>query len=292
MLDSLKSFFKKPEFPDAPDSNSDSLQEIKDAEDYEERADIINTESEELEEQPSTDNPDSQQKKKTGAWIRTAVGSVVCLGGACLGFYWFVLSDSPRPAEIPQGDILASLAAAPTAAPPALSNPLPPAAPKTPLPASPPSAPAPEPAPSKPVQQTPAAEASVKKTSSGAFGANPFVDLSVLHTEASASGLGLPVIHGSGNMALPEIPRPVVSPELLPSPGEIRTPAAPAGAVSAPPSMGGVITKPNGESIAIMGDGTVLSEGDTYKGDRRVTFIGGDGITFDDGNTVPFGQNK
>ena len=39
-------------------------------------------------------------------------------------------------------------------------------------------------------------------------------------------------------------------------------------------------------------DGTVLSEGDTYKGDRRVTFIGGDGITFDDGNTVPFGQNK
>ena len=56
--------------------------------------------------------------------------------------------------------------------------------------------------------------------------------------------------------------------------------------------MGGLITKPNGESIAIMGDGTVLSEGDTYKGDRRVTFIGGDGITFDDGNTVPFGQNK
>ena len=92
-------------------------------------------------------------------------------------------------------------------------------------------------------------------------------------------------------MALPEVPRPVVSPDLLPSPGEIRTPAAPGGSRQSP-TMGGIIKSSNGDAIAIMGDGTVLSEGDTYKGDRRVTFIGGEGISFDDGNTIAFGGTQ
>lgn len=305
MLDSFKAFFKKPEFPDSPDTKPDlplpgEPEKIyEDAEDYGEKEGFIETTGmEESEEEFPADDPSSRQEKKSSAWVRTAAGAAACIVGACLGFYWFVLSNEPRPAEIPQGDILASLASAPTAAPPNSGNALPPSEPPKPVPPAtdpkPTAAPAPAPAPAKPVQQTPPAEVPVKKTTSGAFGANPFIDLSLLHTaEASAaSGLGLPTIYGSGNRALPEVPRPVVSPDLLPSPGEIRTPAAPVGAASAPPSMGGVIKKPNGESIAIMGDGTVLGEGDTYKGDRRVTFIGGDGITFDDGNTVPFGQNK
>ncbi len=314
MLDSFKAFFKKPEFPDSkPDLPlpGESGKIYEDTEDYAENDGYIeNTETETLDEEDEefpADDSSSRQEKNSGAWVRTAAGVAACIGGVCMGIYWFILSDAPRPAEIPQGDILASLAAAPTAAPPnSAPAPSPPeAAPTPPSPDSPkpakpatvpnpPEASVPEPAPAKQDRQTPTTEAPVKKTTSGAFGANPFIDLSLLHTaEAStASGLGLPTIYGSGNMALPEVPRPAVSPDLLPSPGEIRTPAAPVGAASAPPSMGGVITKPNGESIAIMGDGTVLSEGDTYKGDRRVTFIGGDGITFDDGNTVPFGQNN
>ena len=41
-----------------------------------------------------------------------------------------------------------------------------------------------------------------------------------------------------------------------------------------------------------MGDGTVLAEGDSYKGDRRVTFIGGDGLQFDNGDAISFGGQK
>ena len=302
MLDSFKNLLKKPEFPDAPNAETNFLareepEDTKDIESYEAPAKAEPEDSSE-DAIPSEDMPSSRREKKTGAWPRTVAGLAACIGVACIGYYWYAASDAPRPADIPQGDILVSLAAAPTAAPPNAGNAASPPKISADVPKSPtmkPTAvqPPPETVPEKPILQAVAAESAAKKPSPGAFGANPFIDLSVLHSEtSSASGLGLPAIYGNGNRALPEVPRPEVSPELLPSPGEIRTPAAPVGISAPPPAMGGLITKPNGDSIAIMGDGTVLSEGDTYKGDRRVTFIGGDGITFDDGNTVPFGQNK
>jgi len=55
-------------------------------------------------------------------------------------------------------------------------------------------------------------------------------------------------------------------------------------------SVKGVITSSNGsDSIAIMGDGKVVSEGDTYR-DGRVAYIGGDGIKLDDGRTIAYKQ--
>ena len=43
----------------------------------------------------------------------------------------------------------------------------------------------------------------------------------------------------------------------------------------------------NGSNIAIMSDGKVVSEGDVYR-DNRIAYIGGDGITFDNGTKVRY----
>ena len=70
----------------------------------------------------------------------------------------------------------------------------------------------------------------------------------------------------------------------------------PSGAPAAQPpkpsqqaSVQGVITGEDGENMAIMSDGSVVSEGETYQ-DGRIAYIGGDGITFDDGSSLKYGN--
>lgn len=150
--------------------------------------------------------------------------------------------------------------------------------------------------PTEPIKPAAGDNGNMQKSPNNAagFGKNPFIDIATLHVGSNPAGLPLPLINGSGERMLPDIPRPMVSPEMLPSPGEIQTPPPSGLASTGGPlaSMGGIINKADGSAIAIMNDGTVLSEGDTYKGDRRVTFIGGDGIKFDNGESVPFGKKK
>ncbi len=274
-----------------------------------------------------THESDHEAPKKK-LWPRLVLGAAVCAGAVITTYWTLNYIYAPVPAEIPSGDILASLSSNPSVAPPAISAPqqnisqspkqtqAPPAPPASSPPNSPPplastpptgsNSPIPPQNPVKPQQPqisdplTSAPQVDDKQepsqdVMSGIFGANPFVDLSSLRSmvTASAGTMDLPHFGGNGNMALPSIPRPDVSPDLLPSPGEIRTPPGPVGAGAyQPPTVGGLIRSSNGNTIAIMGDGAVLSEGDTYKGDRRVTFIGGDGIQFDDGNSISFGGQK
>lgn len=244
-------------------------------------------------------------------WLRVLMGITLAVGLTAGGYWFLTTSNTPIPAELPQGDILSSLAASPSAVPRGNENPV---VPKETMGQQPALSPSVAPTASHPVVApkekaespsqsqsnnavAPAPQPDAKSAASQQdtpFGANPFIDLTALRGmgTASSSGMDLPYIEATGNRALPDIPRPAVSPDLLPVPGEIRTPAAPVGAMAAEATMGGIIKGADGNSIAIMGDGTVLSEGDTYKGDRRVTFIGGEGLQFDNGDAIPFKGQK
>ncbi len=255
-----------------------------------------------------TEETDSSLSSRT--WPRILLGAVAFIGVAA-GAFWFLSSrNAPVPAEIPQGDILATLVSSPSVSPPNHNNSSP--SPKTEEKKATNTPPATAPAAPPKVTNTPPAAASQptppkavnppatdpkpdekkeisQEAIAGIFGQNPFIDLTALRSAVTASTLDMPRIGANGNRALPDIPRPVVSPDLLPSPGEIRTPAGPVGSAASSQTMGGIIKGAGGNTIAIMGDGTVLSEGDTYKGDRRVTFIGGEGLQFDNGDSIPFG---
>ncbi|MBQ7179339.1 MAG: hypothetical protein IJS08_18120, partial [Victivallales bacterium] len=263
---------------------------------------------------------EQQESSKVSIIPRVLIGAAVFVVAAAGTYWFFAMRGTPVPAEIPQGDILAAISTNSSAAPPNSANPAPakaepqktaqpptiqPAPPVKRQTAVPTAQPTTQPQ-QKSVAENPTTVSSPQSESqpeisqealSGIFGANPFVDLASLRSMVSASTasarMDLPRVGGSGNMALPDVPRPSVSPELLPSPGEIHTPPAPFGSTAtAAPTVGGIIKGANGSSIAIMGDGTVLSEGDTYKGDRRVTFIGGEGLEFDNGDSIPFGEHK
>ena len=129
---------------------------------------------------------------------------------------------------------------------------------------------------------------------------NGNLDINASHNTVSAQRTGsLPAIPGgsySSNPvyanvprmgALPAIPS-VVSPSSVPSVS--RPSAPPASAPShASSSVSGVMTGGDGNGMAILSDGTVLSAGDTYN-DGRIAYIGGDGIHFDDGSTMKYGE--
>lgn len=229
-------------------------------------------------------------------WFRVLTGISLAVGLTAGGYWFLTTSNAPIPAALPQGDILASLAASPSAVPRGNENPVTPQETMGQQPALSPSAAAPSQSQSTnavaPAPQPSATAETLQQNTS--FGANPFIDLTALRGMGTASSavMDLPYIGSNGTRALPDIPRPIVSPDLLPAPGEIRTPAAPVGMMAAETTMGGIIKAAGGNSIAIMGDGTVLSEGDTYKGDRRVTFIGGEGLQFDNGDSIPFKGQK
>lgn len=127
---------------------------------------------------------------------------------------------------------------------------------------------------------------------------NPFVELKNMAIVAS-SGMPLPAIpqgaesrSGSGlssfaphSIPLPAIPGhnsvPVPSSSMPSS-----SPPAPA-SQSGAANVRGILTGDDGENIAIMSDGRVVQKGDTYH-DGRIAYIGGDGITFEDGHSISY----
>lgn len=133
---------------------------------------------------------------------------------------------------------------------------------------------------------------------------NPFVGVQEMNAEA-VDGEGRSAI--SGNMPLPAIPRMAGSGSLsspsysaprsvplptIPSRGSVPIPSgnmpssapAPQGGSA---SVQGVLTGDDGKNMAIMSDGRVVQEGDTYQ-DDRIAYIGGDGITFEDGHSISY----
>jgi hypothetical protein len=160
----------------------------------------------------------------------------------------------------------------------------------------------PIPAPEVPVSvDEPTAAANNFGNSGDALKTSPFVDITELKKNVGitpGSLPALPIVSASsfgGNASLPQIPsampRPNVGAVPLPAiPGASNPGTAPSPQMQDTSSVKGVITSSNGsDSIAIMGDGKVVSEGDTYR-DGRVAYIGGDGIKLDDGRTIAYKQ--
>lgn len=131
---------------------------------------------------------------------------------------------------------------------------------------------------------------------------NPFVDVTLLKKEerekvtnaaaANRSGVhtgSLPSIPSQSSTRTYTAPAPRPSLPSIPSPKTL--PAMPGGMPQAPTEtpkeVQGVITGEDGSNMAIMGDGTIVSEGETYN-DGRIAYIGGDGIKFDDGSTLEY----
>lgn len=142
------------------------------------------------------------------------------------------------------------------------------------------------------------------------FNVNPFVELNavpgavngkvavspsivpatpaVTSSTSSASYRVLPTIPSyTPRPDLPTFSPPARSPggesTIIPAvPAESVAPAAPA----APASISGVMTGGNG-NVAVMSDGSIVSEGETYD-NKRIAYIGGDGIQFDDGSSIQY----
>ena len=131
---------------------------------------------------------------------------------------------------------------------------------------------------------------------------NPFVGVQEMNGGEAGEG-GRTMVAGS--IPLPAIPRMAGSsspgnpsysaPRSIPLPaipGRGTVPI-PSSSTSAPQpqansaSVQGVLTGDDGENMAIMSDGRVVQEGDTYQ-DGRIAYIGGDGITFEDGHSISY----
>ena len=130
---------------------------------------------------------------------------------------------------------------------------------------------------------------------------NPFVELSSIRVANSTgsneqAGINRSKAMATGNEGLPQIPSSFPKPTVgsLPLPAILgggntniptsvqKTPQAVASAV-----VQGVFTGTNGKNMAIMSDGKIVSTGDTYQ-DDRISYIGGDGIQFNDGHTISY----
>ena len=83
---------------------------------------------------------------------------------------------------------------------------------------------------------------------------------------------------------IPQIPSSPVSVSQIPQPA----PNIPAAAVK---SVQGTASDSNGNSIAIMSDGSVVENGETFN-DRRIAFIGGDGVKFGDGSSLTYKESE
>lgn len=115
---------------------------------------------------------------------------------------------------------------------------------------------------------------------------NPFIESSGLKLLDTKAVQGNPP---QAAVSLPNIPRPSIPRVYMPPSANSFNAQAPAIAPPAPPQaeIKGVMTSEDGGAMAIMSDGTILSEGDTYN-DGRIAYIGGTGITFDNGSNILF----
>ena len=103
----------------------------------------------------------------------------------------------------------------------------------------------------------------------------------------------VPSYSAPASSSLPAIPAINPRPSSLPVPGELNVKVPPAPDSSSSTSSGnsvsvqGVMTGEDGTNIAILSDGTVVGEGETYH-DGRIAYIGGDGIRFDNGDKLEY----
>lgn len=111
------------------------------------------------------------------------------------------------------------------------------------------------------------------------------------HITPSSSSSSIPAIRSTPLPNLPVIPQAQApsNPSASPMPLPPNAPNAQAPKPSQQASVQGVVTGEDGENMAIMSDGSVVSEGETYQ-DGRIAYIGGDGITFDDGSSLKYGN--
>ena len=92
-------------------------------------------------------------------------------------------------------------------------------------------------------------------------------------TGARPSNIPLPAIpHYNGHINYQERPQSIPAPAIK---------------LEQPITVQGIGIGNSGNSIAILSDGRVVSEGDTYN-DGRIAYIGGDGITFDNGEKLQY----
>lgn len=128
---------------------------------------------------------------------------------------------------------------------------------------------------------------------------NPFVESSKLAMMDMGDFQPSMPMPSMGMGDLPSIPS---SPSYLPRPSVTASlPAIPRAntptpSVPKPPApqkqenqatVSGVLTGEDGNNMAIMSDGKVVSEGDSYNG-NRIAYIGGDGIKFDNGHAIGY----
>ena len=124
------------------------------------------------------------------------------------------------------------------------------------------------------------------------FTVNPFIeikefdvskdniaDMAVAHNPGT-----VPAMPRSTNIPLPAIPNHPMQAGIpqVSNPSSNQPPAS-----SDRIAVQGIAMGENGSNIAIMSDGKVVSEGDVYR-DNRIAYIGGDGITFDNGTKVRY----
>ena len=151
----------------------------------------------------------------------------------------------------------------------------------------------------QPVQAAPNNPMQVAALPQGGGGMeNPFVEASSMMsaTPGSPNGMTPPLpgemrsipVSAKAMPVIPSVPRPEISaspPSSIPLPNNMNAQGG-----GSPASVQGVITGSNPEdNVAIMGDGTVVSVGETYH-DGRIAYIGGDGITFDNGKQLKLKQ--
>ena len=120
----------------------------------------------------------------------------------------------------------------------------------------------------------------------GEDSSNPFVEIGDLVVDMENPQQ--PVMTARSSQApgnLPAIPRPNLPGIPTPNPGGFSVPNSVPVTPAAPPGVQGILTADDGSSMAIMSDGTILSEGDVYN-DGRIAWIGGEGIHFENGSSI------
>lgn len=112
----------------------------------------------------------------------------------------------------------------------------------------------------------------------GSMPAIPSVRAASVPSYSAGALPAIPSFNGS-------IPRPSL-PSAAPS---TSAPAAPAGGSGGAATVQGVFTGSDGNNMAIMSDGSIVGVGEKYN-DNRIAYIGGDGIQFDNGTSMKYGN--
>lgn len=109
--------------------------------------------------------------------------------------------------------------------------------------------------------------------------------LPAIPNSSSPVQASVPSMYRSSTPALPPIPS-IAPSSVTPLPSSDSKPSQNS---SSAVTVQGVFTGSDGNNMAILSDGSVVSEGESYQ-DGRIAYIGGDGIKFDDGKTMNYGD--